>query len=302
MLGPSFVLIWSSGYVVGALAIRQSAPFAITLWRFVVAALVLGGVAVWRHEEWPRGSRALGLATLTGVVAYAVQFCALYQGLADGMPAATTALIACSAPLVVAAGGAVLGWERLSPRRWAGVGLGVLGVATTVSDRLGRPPSVDALLWTLLGLGGLAGGSLLQSRLVGLGGTTALMSVQVSAGAAVTAVVAPLAGPIGLAAAPDAWATFAWLALVTGVGGPLLLFALIARSGAARGTSPLFVVPGVTALVAWPVLGQPVGPLALLGLAVAGAGLWLGRAVPAPVTTRRTAVGSEDRCPPVAVG
>jgi len=292
-LGPGFVAIWSSGYVVGSLATHYSAPFAITLWRFVVAAVALGAIARWRGERWPRSLRALSLTAVTGVVMYGVQFCALYLALADGMPAATTALIACSAPLVVAVGGAALGWDRLTARQWGGVVLGVVGVAVTVSDRVGRPPSLHALLLTLLGLVGLAGGSLLQSRLVGLGGATALTTLEVVAGAGVTAVVAALAGPLTIAATVPAWTTFLWLALVTGIGAPLLLFALIARRGPTQGTSLLFVVPAVTALAAWPVLGEPVGPVALVGLVVAGAGLWLARSRPAAVTTRRTAGTAE---------
>jgi drug/metabolite transporter (DMT)-like permease len=287
VLGPSFVLVWSSGYVVGALATRYSAPFAITLWRFVIAAAVLGALAWRRHEAWPTAPRALGLTLLAGLVMYAVQFCALYQALADGMPAATTALVACSAPLVVAVAGALLGWDRLSRRQWTGVLIGVAGVATTLSDRLGRPPSVEAMLWTVLGLGGLAAGSLLQGRLVGLGGPSALTAVQVAVGAVATAAVAPLAGPVTIPMTMPALTTFAWLALVTGIGGPLLLFGLIARGGATRGTSLLFVVPGVTALVAWPLLGQPVGGVAVQGLLVAAVGLWLARR-PAAVPTRRT--------------
>lgn len=299
-LGPGFVAIWSSGYVVGSLATRYSAPFAITLWRFVIAAAALGAIARWRGERWPRDVRGLALTGVTGVVMYGVQFCALYQALADGMPAATTALIACSAPLVVAVGGAVLGWDRLTGRQWAGVVLGVVGVAVTVSDRVGRPPSLHALLLTLLGLGGLAGGSLLQSRLVGLGGATALTTLEIVAGASVTAVVAILAGPLTIAATVPAWTSFLWLALVTGIGAPLLLFVLIARRGPTQGTSLLFVVPAVTAIVAWPVLGQPVGAVALLGLVVAGAGLWLARRPTAAVTSRRTPEPAEP-AEPVAV-
>jgi drug/metabolite transporter (DMT)-like permease len=301
-LGPAFVAIWSSGYVVGSLATRYSAPFAITLWRFLIAAAALGVIARWRGESWPRGAGALVRTGVTGVVMYGVQFCALYLALADGMPAATTALIACSAPLVVALGGAALGWDRLTGRQWAGVTLGVAGVAVTVSDRVGRPPSVHALLWTLLGLAGLAGGSLLQSRLVGLGGATALTTLEVAAGAGVTAVVAVLAGPLTIAATLPAWTSFLWLALVTGIGAPLLLFALIARRGPTQGTSLLFVVPAVTAFVAWPVLGQPVGVVALLGLVVAGVGLWLARRRPAAVTTRRTPEPAEPVEPVAPVG
>lgn len=284
-LGPSFVLLWSSGYVVGSVATRDIAPLTVTLWRFVLSAMVLAAIAWWRKERWPRTPRDLSLTLVTGVVAFALQFCSLYRALADGTPAATVALFACSSPMLVAVVGAGLGWDRLSGRQWLGVGLGVLGVVVTLSDRLGRPPTVAALGWVLLGTAGLGGGSLLQARLLGRGGPTALTSVQVAAGALVAAVWAPFAGSLAIPAEASAWASFTWLALFAGVVGPLMLLALIARHGPTRGTSLLFLVPAVTAMVGWVLLREPVGAVAVLGLAVAGAGLWLGRRrtpVPAP--------------------
>jgi drug/metabolite transporter (DMT)-like permease len=79
--------------------------------------------------------------------------------------------------------------------------------------------------------------------------------------------------------------SFTWLALA-GVAGPLMLFALIARHGPARGTSLLFVVPAVTALIGWVLIREPVGRVAVLGLVIAGSGLWLGRRrTPARIAT-----------------
>src|SRR4029079_1366332 len=118
-LPASFVLVWSSAYVAGSIATALIAPLTVTLWRFAVAALLLGAVAWLRREPWPRGARALGGAVATGVLLFALQVASLYLALADHMPVATTALIACSAPLLVAALSALLGWERLAPRQWA---------------------------------------------------------------------------------------------------------------------------------------------------------------------------------------
>jgi drug/metabolite transporter (DMT)-like permease len=126
-------------------------------------------------------------------------------------------------------------------------------------------------------------------RLLGRGGPTALTAVQVAAGALVSAVWAPFAGPLTIPAEVSAWASFGWLALFAGVVGPLMLLALINRHGPTRGTSLLFLVPAVTALGSWVLLREHVGAVAVLGFVVAGAGLWLGRrrtpvAAPAPAT------------------
>lgn len=272
----AFVMVWSSGYVVGALATEVAAPLAVTLWRFLVGAAVLALIAVRRGDRWPRGRELWQVAAL-GVPMFAVQFGSFYQAMAEGLPAGTTALIACSAPVVVAAIGALGGWERLSLGRWVGVALGLLAVAVTLADRVSRPPSTGTLLWALAGLAGLVTGTVLQPRVRTTAGPGAFASVQLAAATVVLAVWAPLAGPLSIPLTAHALGSFAWLALVTGVGAPLLLFALIRTRGATGATILLFPVPAVTALVSWPVLGTPVSVGAIVGLALAAASLWLVR-------------------------
>jgi drug/metabolite transporter (DMT)-like permease len=288
-LSVSFVAVWSSGYVVGAIAARTMAPLAVTMWRFFVAAAILGVAAAWRRERWPNrrdGLRLLGV----GVPLFAIQFGALYSALADGLPAGTTALIACSSPLAVAAIGAGAGWERLRPVQWLGIVLGAVGVAVTLADKVGRPPSLASLLWALLGLAALAIGTTLHGRVRTDAGPAAVAATEIAAGAVVLAVWAPTAGNVGIPLTGDALVSFAWLALVTGVGAPLLLFALVRRHGATYASSHLFVVPAVTALAAWPILGTAVGPLALVGLGVVAIALYLalGRRAEATEPTPRS--------------
>ena len=277
-LSIAFVMVWSSGYIGGAIATESIPPLTVTLWRFAIASLLLGLIAWRRRERWPQGRREIGGAIATGMLLFALQFGALYIALGVGMPAATTALIACSSPLAVAALSAALRWERLSVRQWFGVLFGVLGVVTTLADRLGRPPSVAALLWTLLGLVGLVSGTMLQARLLIPAGPASLASVELAASTLALAFCAPFAGSLTIPWTLRAMVSFSWVAVIAGVGAPLLLFALIRQRGATQASSLLFVVPGITALTAWPILGTPIGPTALIGFAVAACGLRLARA------------------------
>jgi hypothetical protein len=43
-------MVWSSGYIGGAIATESIAPLTLTLWRFAIASLLLGGIA-WRGRE-----------------------------------------------------------------------------------------------------------------------------------------------------------------------------------------------------------------------------------------------------------
>jgi drug/metabolite transporter (DMT)-like permease len=287
-LGTAFIVVWSSGYLVGSIATRSMAPLAVTMWRFAIAAVLLAVVAVVRGETWPRGREVWALLGI-GVPMFAVQFGALYSAMAEGLTAGTTSLIACSSPLAVAVIGAASGWERLRPLQWLGIGLGVLGVLVTLADRVGRPPNVASLLWALAGLAGLAVGTVLQARLGTKAGPSAIAAVEVAAGFAVIAVWASLAGTVALPLSAVGLASFAWLAVVAGVGAPLLLFALVRRRGATGASSHLFVVPAVTAVAAWPLLGTPLGLWTVVGLAIVVVALMLatGRL---PVASVRPAV------------
>ncbi|WP_084351010.1 DMT family transporter [Millisia brevis] len=296
LMTVAFVAIWTSGYLVGSLGTRYVAPEALVFWRFLIAAAVMAGIGVWRGMSWPQGWDALRYVGI-GTIFFGLQFGALFYGMSVGVPAATTALIACSAPLVVAVLSSGLGWERLGPRRWVGIGIGVLGVAITLADRVGRPPHAIDLVWPLLGLTGLAVGTLLHGRMrTGHPGPT-IGALEIVGGILPIAILAPLTGTLTLEAAPVEIGALLWLALIAGVVAPLMMFVLIRERGAVGTSSLLFVVPALTALAAWPTLGQPFGPTALIGFAVAGAGLLLAlhpapEAGAAPATAGSGSLGS----------
>jgi len=287
-----FVGIWASGYVVGSIATSAAPAIAITFWRMTAAAVLLTGLAWWRRASWPRtiGTYA-GLAVL-GVLIFGAQFGGVYTGFAEGMPAGTASLVISCAPLVVAVLQALLGWERLRARQWLGVAVGLLGVVLALSDRLVSPGSASPLLWSLLGLAGFSVGTALVSRLMPAD-IDPVVAATVECLAAAIALVpwALVTGGLGIPLTASALGAGAWLTVVNAIGGLLVFNAMTRRRGATVASSLLFVVPPVTALVAWPVLGQPLNPLVFLGLAVAVIGVRLLRSGP------RTPSSSNSQAP-----
>jgi drug/metabolite transporter (DMT)-like permease len=72
-----------------------------------------------------------------------------------------------------------------------------------------------------------------------------------------------------------------WLVVVLSLGAVSLLYVLIRRGAAAQVASLFFLVPPCTALIAWPLFGETLGPVALLGMALTAAGVALAtRAAP----------------------
>jgi drug/metabolite transporter (DMT)-like permease len=287
LLRPLFVVLWSTGFLAGTLGTRDTPPFALTAWRFLLAAALLAAVAALSRAPWPRTRRAWGDLVVTGVLLQGVQFGAGYTAIALGVPAALAALVLCLSPVVVAvASGPVLG-EHLGKLGAAGSALAVVGALVAGVDHLGDGGSALGLGLLLVGLLGFAGGTLYQKR---FGATMDLRTgsvVQLLAGAAV---VTPLAvgveGGLPLPGTVTGLTALAWLAVVNSVGAATLLFVLLRRGTGAGVSGLLYLVPAVTAVLAVPVLGQPVPPETLAGLAITMVGVVLvnrdGHPGPAP--------------------
>ena len=202
-----------------------------------------------------------------------------------GVPAGVPALLAGTSPLIVAVVAAVVLGEQLEPRQWAGSLLGVAGVVLAVIDELGGGGSLIGFLFALLGLAGLVGGTLVQRRHGGQVDLRAANAIQLGAAAVVLTPVAALTQ--GFSLGTGAIAPLAWLAVGLSIGAVLLFFWILRREKSGEATSFLYLVPSITAIVAVPVLGQPLGIGAVVGLVLALLGVRLVSSTPAPKPVRQ---------------
>jgi drug/metabolite transporter (DMT)-like permease len=266
LLLPLFVLFWSSGYVVGALAIEVSDPLPLLATRFMLAALIAVPLAL-RRGRW-RGA-PLGRLAVVGLLLQVVQFGGIYGGFALGVPAALGALVMLGlSPLVTTALSIAGGHERGDARLWGGLAVGVAGVAISLAPELGSARVGAGVALTVIGMLGLAGGTVLQKRWVGVADPGVSVATQAVASAALVVPVAVIAGGhVDLSA--QFVLTLAWLGWGLGIGA-LSLFVRILRAHDASAVSALLLlVPAVTAIASAPVLGEAIHPATLAGMLVA---------------------------------
>jgi drug/metabolite transporter (DMT)-like permease len=294
LMGPLFVLLWSCGYIAGGVGTRDTPAFALTSWRFLIAASALALVAVATRAPWPRTRHEWRDLVITGVLMQGVQFGAGYAAIGLGVPAALAAMVLCLSPVLVAvASGPVLG-ERLGRIGVVGSALAVVGALVAGVSHLDDGGSVAGFALLVVGLVGFASGTLYQKK---RGATMDLRTgtvVQLLAGAAIVVPASLLVdGGLPLPTTAAGGGALAWLAIGNSVGAALLLFVLLRRGTGAGVSGLLYLVPPVTALLALPVLGQPIGFETVVGLAITLAGVALVNRDGRPVTpTRAPAVAA----------
>lgn len=281
-----FVLIWSSSFIASRVGLRHLSPLLFVAVRMWVCAAILVSVVLVLRRPWSALRGRWRHCAVAGILVNAILLMTAHVAMTR-VPAAPIALIQTLNPLLTAA----LAWpvlgERLTPRQWLGLFLGAAGVVLIVGlAALRSRVETHLLLLTVGGVIALVGGTLYFGRYCR--GVPMLEGTMVQfAASAVTCTIC-----MWILETPHAdWTTsalasVAWNAGVVSLGGMVLYLLMLARGTVARATANFYLVPGVTALLAWSLLGERLAPLTMVGLAVSSVGCWLVSRTPVPRSGR----------------
>lgn len=272
------------------MGLRLVSPLLFVGVRLVAAAALLGlAVLVGRHAWAALRGRWLHLA-VAGALVNGVTLSAFHVGMVTES-AALMALVQSLSPMLIALSAVPLLGERLRSSQWLGLILGTAGVIMVVAPRaLESPAGWRAIALGFLGVAGLAGGTIYFRRFCQDVPLLAATTVQVAAGAILTAALA-----LGFERLHAVWtfpavASVVWNVLAVSIGAMALYYYMLTHGTAGRVAANFYLVPGTVALAGWALLGEPLAPLAVLGFVIASAGVFLVARTPgggarAPVRT-----------------
>ncbi|WP_433028712.1 DMT family transporter [Actinomycetospora sp. CA-053990] len=274
VLSVLFVPIYASGFLAGKIATAHMAVPTVLLWRFLIAlAVVLVAVVVMR-PAMPRG-RAWVHLVVTALLLQVGQFSFVYTGLAEGVPAGVSSLILGMAPLLVGLLTPLVLATRLGAAPVVGLLIGACGVYIVLSDQLGGSLG-SAVVLPVLGMLSMAAGTLYQKRFNDDTPVATSVAVQMAASLVVTVAAMPFLGVGWLPTDAAGWWVSLWLGVVNSAGAFALMFVLLQWRSTVHVSALLNLVPATVALAAVPIVGEPLTVNAVIGLAVALVGMYVG--------------------------
>jgi drug/metabolite transporter (DMT)-like permease len=202
----------------------------------------------------------------------------VFSALQLGLPAGLAALIIGLQPILIAAVVGPLLGERVSLRQWMGFVLGFGGAALVLSERYGLsvgPAGLAAPALAVCGLIGGTAGTLYQKRYCAHADLWTAAVIQYAAATLPVTLLAARFETMEIIWSAPFIAALAWLVLGLSVGAISLLYLLIRRGAVSKLASYFFMIPPTTALIAWAMFGEQLGPVALAGMAVAALGVAL---------------------------
>ena len=127
ILAVSF--IWGSTWIAIKLGLQSIPPFLSAGMRFALASAILAALSWAAGVPWPREARTHGGLLTLGFLNFVVNYGVVYWG-EQYVSSGLTAVLFATYPLfVLLIAHAMIGAERITPRKALGVALGFLGVA-----------------------------------------------------------------------------------------------------------------------------------------------------------------------------
>jgi drug/metabolite transporter (DMT)-like permease len=276
LLAWYFVTVWGSGFIATKIGLQYAAPFTFLTLRFVFGLACLLPVLLIARPRVPGSGAELGHVVVAGLLMHAVHLGGSHYTQYLGMSAGITAVILCVQPLITALIAARWMGERLAPRQWAGVAIGLAGVALIVWHKIDvREATVGSLIAVTVALAAVTAGTLYQRiycPLVDLRSSTFIQF------AVAVAVLAPLGWWVEDFAVTWAWPMLASIAFLV-IGASMLavsaLHTLMRRGEATRVTSLIYLTPIFPVVLELAFFGIVPSALSQAGILVTCAGVAL---------------------------
>jgi drug/metabolite transporter (DMT)-like permease len=269
-----FVLLWSTGFIGTKYVLNGAEPLTYLTVRMMLAAAIMAVVVAWVRPAWPDRA-GIGHSIVAGLLVQGLYLAGTVFAVAHKVPVGLSALIPGLQPILTSILASRFLGERVTPLQWGGLGLGLAGVLLILH---GRPMTGEAGWgWFASGISliTITVGTLYQKRYCGgIDWRTGSFIQQISA------MVLLGIGAWVLETNVIHWSaefvlSVVWLAVVLSIGTVGLLYWLLRRQASSQVASLFYLVPAVTALMAFVLFGEKLDAVAIVGMIACGAAVLL---------------------------
>ena len=268
-----FVLLWSTGFIGARYGMPYIEPLTFLAVRIISVVLILGLIAIILRLRWPN-PQEIGHSLVAGFMVHGLYLGGVFIAISQGVPAGISALIPGLQPILTSTIANRFMGETVTRLQWLGLALGLAGVALVLHDRT-IIAAATPLGWTasFVSLLGITFGTLYQKRYCGKIDWRTGNFVQYAGAGTLFCL-----GAFAFETRVIHWNgelifAIAWLVIVLSLAAVGLMYWLIRRSAATGFASLFYMVPAVTALLAYLLFGEKLDVLSIVGMVICAVGV-----------------------------
>jgi len=270
-----FVFLWSSAFITTKPIIDYSDPFAALAFRFLFVAFGFFLFSLYKKQKIIVPKKKVVESLLSGVLFHGFYLGGVFFSISKGMPAGITALIVTLQPILTNVLAGPILKENVSIKQWVGVCFGFAGAVIVLGFDIGTNLPVIGVLASFIALFAITTSTLWQKKLSYNLPLSVSNMYQAIGGCFFHIVIILFFTQPYINFSQTFLIAISHQILLVSFGAFTILMYLIKNNSASKTVSVFFLIPPISAVMAYLFLDESLAKLDILGLVLATIGVFI---------------------------
>ena len=270
-----FIFLWSSAFITTKPIIDYSDPFAALAFRFLIVALGFYIFSLYTKQKIIVPKRNMIESMLSGILFHGFYLGGVFFSISRGLPTGMAALIVTLQPILTNVLAVPFLNEKISSKQWIGVLLGFTGAALVLGLDIGSSFPIIGIVSCFIALLAITISTLWQKKLSNNLPLSVNNLYQAIGGCLFHIVIIIFFTQPYIVFSKTFLIAMSHQIFLVSFGAFTILMYLIKNNSASKTVSIFFLIPPVSAVMAYIFLGENLNKFDMLGLLLATTGVYI---------------------------
>ena len=270
-----FIILWSSAFVSGQFIVQSASPFASLTFRFFIVGICFLIFSYYLREKIFVKFNLAIQACITGILFHGFYLGGVFFSYSVGLSATLSALIVGLQPVLTNILSGPILKERITFIQWIGILLGFIGTLLVIGYDIGVKIPIIGLAASIVALLGATIATIWQKKITSNLTLSVNNFYQAFAASIFLFIISVIFEVPSINFDTRFNLSMGWQIIMVSFGAYAILMYLIKTGTASKTSSLFFLVPPVTAIMAWLVLDEKLSIIDIIGLLICTFGVYI---------------------------
>ena len=271
----TFIILWSSAFVSGQFIVQSASPFASLTFRFFIVGICFLIFSYYLREKIFVKFNLAIQACITGILFHGFYLGGVFFSYSVGLSATLSALIVGLQPVLTNILSGPILKERITFIQWIGILLGFIGTILVIGYDIGVKIPIIGLAASIVALLGATIATIWQKKITSNLTLSVNNFYQAFAASIFLFIISVNFEVPSINFDTRFNLSMGWQIIMVSFGAYAILMYLIKTGTASKTSSLFFLVPPVTAIMAWLVLDEKLSIIDIIGLLICAFGVYI---------------------------
>ena len=271
----AFIILWSSAFVSGQFIVQSASPFASLTFRFFIVGICFLIFSYYLREKIFVKFNLAIQACITGILFHGFYLGGVFFSYSVGLSATLSALIVGLQPVLTNILSGPILKERITFIQWIGILLGFIGTILVIGYDIGVKIPIIGLAASIVALLGATIATIWQKKITSNLTLSVNNFYQAFAASIFLFIISLIFEVPSINFDTRFNLSMGWQIIMVSFGAYAILMYLIKTGTASKTSSLFFLVPPVTAIMAWLVLDEKLSIIDIIGLLICAFGVYI---------------------------